>query len=116
MYFQHAPPEFPIMQHCRFLSKKVCLPLINVNDLLPDHLIETRNLHGNQQHQLQRQDSASKEDDMIAVFTQRLMNEDCDNGCVIVQYPSTVKQVMHLKSFKPDFEIIPIFYELDSEV
>jgi adenylate kinase family enzyme len=60
--------------------------------------------------------SLRKEEAMITAFAKRFAASDCDKGCVLVEYPDTVKQLMHLKTIRGDSQIIPIFYQLDNEV
>lgn len=66
--------------------------------------------------QHKREESRRKEEAMMKAFEQRIAEPDCSRGYVLVQYPDTVEQLIHMKSLLNGKELLSIFYELDNEV
>jgi hypothetical protein len=98
----YAPPKFSLREAGEYTSKKVALPLVDLQEILV--------------HNFDESNSSSKEN-LQSVFEYRVSDaKDLEKGFVILNYPATARQLRDMKELLPSFVIEPIFLDLDSDV
>jgi hypothetical protein len=97
----YAPPEFQIQEVGDFISRKVELPLLDLDSLAIRKLDESKG-----------QDS----ENLQCAFEYRVLDSDCRKGFVLLGYPETPKQLRNLRDRLPTFVTVPLFIDLDSDV
>jgi adenylate kinase family enzyme len=62
------------------------------------------------------QSESSDEDILISLFEERSSESNCAKGFVLVNYPETINQLKHIGVKYPRKNILPLFFDIDSEV
>lgn len=139
-----SPPEFPIDDIAQFISKKVQLPVIKILNnnntvnnstinLLNEKKIRSENNEDENNNNNDNNNNNSDNDNnnnqqnnfhirmelneknMLKYLEERLLQSDCENGCILLNFPQTPKQYSFLCQLNT-FEHLPIFFEIDSQV
>lgn len=101
MFF--SPPEFPIDEIAEFTSQKVNLPVVKISPPPP--------VGSNKSAQMQ-----AYEISVMGEVENRLLQADCQNGCILLNFPQSPKQYSFLSQLNSTAEHIPIFFDIDSQV
>ena len=130
LYF---PPLFSSSNIIQFISLKINLIIIDLNQLLiqdfnynnnnNSHNSINNNKHNNnnshnnnnnnQKSYLRREE---EERTQREVFEKSIKHSHSQNGFISINYPLTPLQLRYLRQFLPNGKLIPIFFDLDTEV
>lgn len=108
-----APPEFPIDDIAEYLSKKVDLPIIKVSNISNEQ--EKVGIYGIEENEQHFKMVQIHEETMMKYVEKRLSEQECQNGCILLNFPQSPKQYSFLCQLNTA-EHIPLFFDIDSQV
>lgn len=110
-----GPPEFPVDDIAEYLSNRVDLPVVKTPN-------KPKNEEENEGGELMREAyensiraSQEYENKIMKDIELRLLEPDCQNGCILVNFPQSPKQYSFLCQLNTA-EHIPFFFDIDSQV
>jgi hypothetical protein len=122
MFVMYAPPEYPTDWAAKYLGELLKIPVLHPEDYVQQlgggsSVSNSRSIKNMSSRYLLRQSSSSDESPTREALRRRLYKKDCENGCIVYEYPDTCRELKYvMKNMASHLKVYLLFLELDNEV